>query len=394
MQPRLAIVALLLALGGCCLDVGGLAPGEIESTGTTGGGSTGGFDAGPLVTTLAGNGVGGFADGTGGPSGTAEFAWPWGVAVDAAGNVYVADFNNNRIRKIAPGGNVTTLAGNGAQGYADGTGGPTGTAEFQNPTGVTVDMSGNVYVADGWNDSIRKIDASANVTTVAGNPNAGYTPAGVDGTGGPNGTATFGLPHGIVWAVSGNLFVGDYDDYRARKIDPGGNVTTLAGNGVEGFADGTAGRNGAAEFNLLWGVAVDVAGNVYVADTQNNRIRMIDPSATTVTTVAGNGAGSYADGSGGPDGSAEFFHPTGIAAQPDGTLYVADSANNRIRKIDVSGNVTTIAGNGAQGFADGSGGANGTASFNGPLGIAVDTLGNLYVSHSSNNRIRKIRASP
>ena len=225
------------------------------------------------VTTLAGNGTRGYADGTGGPTGTAKFNGPMGVAVDAAGNVFVAELYNNRIRKVDPSGNVTTLAGNGTQGYADGTGGPTGTAEFDRPGGVAVDAAGNVYVADTYNNCIRKVDPSGNVTTLAGNGTAGYA----DGTGGPTGTAEFNNPGGVAVDAAGNVYVADYGNNRIRKVDPSGNVTTLAGNGTPAYADGTGGPTGTAEFWGPAGVAVDTAGNVFVADGTNNRIRKITP---------------------------------------------------------------------------------------------------------------------
>lgn len=187
----------------------------------------------------AGPGTGGFADGTGGANGSAKFNGPVGVAVDSSGTVYVGDTDNNRVRKIDTLGNVTTLAGNGQGGREDGTGGPGGTAEFLEPTGVAVDASGNVYVADTGNGRICKIDTSGNVTTVAGagvngprapiNQQGGYA----DGTGGSNGTAKFLAPSALAIASDGTIYVADTGNNRVRKIDTAGNVTTLAGNGVE-----------------------------------------------------------------------------------------------------------------------------------------------------------------
>jgi NHL repeat len=229
-------------------------------------------------TILAGNGTEGFADGTGGPTGTAQFDAPWGLALDSSGNVYVADSNNNRVRAVDPSGNVTTLAGNGQTGYADGVGGPNGSAELDWPKGVGVDLMGNVYVADADNQRIRKIDPLGNVTTVAGQTeNQSGSGGDADGTGGPHGTARFQQPFDVGIDGSGNLYVADLDNNQVREIDPDGNVTTLAGNGTQGFADGTLGPSGTAEFNNIPNLAVDSSGIVYVADTYNNRVRKVTP---------------------------------------------------------------------------------------------------------------------
>jgi sugar lactone lactonase YvrE len=342
------------------------------------------IDSSGVVTTLAGNGTAGDLDGTGGQLGTAEFNLPYGVAVDAQGNVFVADQANNRIRKIDPSGNVTTLTGNGTAGFFDGTGGPTGTAEFNGPSGVAVDAQGSVLVGDSNNLRIRKVDPAGDVITVAGNGDHGYR----DGTGGANGTAEFDNPTGVAVDAQGNVFVADWMNNRIRKIDPLGNVTTLAGNGLEGYADGTGGANGTAEFKSPFGVAVDARGHVFVADSGNNRIREIDQSGN-VTTLAGNGQYGWTDGTGGPNGTTEFFLPDGVAVDAQGNVIVADTGNCAVRKIDPSGNVTSVAGTGHYGFADGPGG---TAQFSYPDSVAVDAQGNIFVADLGNNRIRKIDA--
>jgi sugar lactone lactonase YvrE len=336
------------------------------------------------VTTLAGNGEGNDGDGIGGPNGMAEFLGPIGVAADAQRNLYVAECWNNRIRQVDASGNVTTLAGNGTSGRADGTGGRNGTAEFDNPRGIAVDVQGVVYVADGHNN-VRKIDTSGQVTTLAGNGRWGW----VDGTGGPNGTAEFAEIEGIAVDNQGNVYVADGYNNRVRKVDASGNVTTLAGNGTQGWRDGTGGAQGTAEFYWPAGLAVDGHGDVYVADSGNNRIRKIDRSGN-VTTFAGNGMEGWIDGTGGPDGTAEFWSPGGIAVDIEGNVYVSDCGDGRIRMVDPSGRVTTLAGNGVQGWADGLGGANGMAEFNFPGEVAVDNQGNVYVADTYNNRIRRI----
>lgn len=322
-----------------------------------------------MVSTLAGNGQTGDADGTGGPTGTAEFDIPTGVAVDTAGTVYVAE--DNRIRAIDRQGNVTTFAGNGTSADVDGSGGRNGTAEFVDPEAVAVDSAGNVYVAETLGNRIRKIDPAGNVTTLAGNGAHGYA----DGTGGANGTAEFAEPEGLATDSQGNVYVADTANDRIRKIDPAGNVTTLAGD-----------LGGNSGFNVLTAVAVDPAGNVYVADIDADAILKIDGNGN-VTTLAGSGRSGFSDGQG---TSATFNAPGSIAIDGEGNLFVSEYGGERIRRIDPSANVTTIAGDGDAGFADGPGAPNDTAEFDRPGGVAVDAAGNIYVADTRNNRIRLI----
>jgi sugar lactone lactonase YvrE len=325
-----------------------------------------------MVTTLAGTvGVRGSTDGTGA---AASFDGPLGVATDSAGNVYVADSYNNTIRKITPAGVVTTLAGTaGVRGSADGTG---AAASFAYPTGVATDSAGNVYVADVGNSTIRKITPARVVTTLAGT--AGLT-GSTDGTGA---AARFGSPIGVAIDSAGNVYVADHNS-TIRKITPAGVVTTLAGTaGAQGSTDGTG---AAARFRIPGGVAVDSAGNVHVADTANNTIRKIT-RAGAVTTLAGTaGVEGSIDGT---RAAARFDRPTGVAADGAGNVYVADNDNSTIRKITPAGSVTTLAGAaGLTGSTDGSGAA---ARFDSPNGIATDSAGNIYVSEWGNNTIRKI----
>jgi sugar lactone lactonase YvrE len=315
-----------------------------------------------LVTTLAGSTVG-FADGVGA---LAQFNNPVGVAVDAAGNVYVADRNNHRIRKITLAGVVSTLAGS-ILGFADGVG---AAAQFNNPAGLAVDAVGNVYVADRNNHRIRKITPAGAVTTLAGSGTAGSA----DGVGA---AAQFNTPYGVAVDAAGNVYVADTSNHQIRKITPTDAVTTLAGSTL-GFADGVG---AAAQFNNPIGLAVDAAGNVYVADLNNHRIRKITP-AGAVTTLAGSTAG-FADGVG---AAAQFSGPAGVALDAAGNVYVADASNYRIRKITPTGAVTTLAGS-TGGFADAVGTA---AQFGFPVGLAVDAAGNVHVADSGNSRIRKI----
>ena len=325
-----------------------------------------------VVTTLAGNGSNGFADGTGK---AAEFNHPYGVALDGSGNLYVGDEGNNIIREITPGGAVTTFAGSisNLPGHADGTG---SAAQFFSPDGIAVDASGNVYVADEVNNLIRKITSSGTVTTLAGG-SEGY----LDGTGT---AAEFHGPSSIAVDHSGNLYVADTYNQRVRKITPTGVVTTLAGSGGTGPGNGgyTDGPGTTAQFQNPQGVAIDAAGNVYVADRNNNLIRKIAPSGI-VSTIAGDGTTGEQDGTG---IAAEFGSPNGLVVDPSGNIYVVDALNT-VRKITPGGVVTTIAGNATLGYSDGTGVA---AQFNGPTSIAIDASGNLYVADYGNGVIRKI----
>jgi sugar lactone lactonase YvrE len=321
----------------------------------------------PTVTTFAGSGAMGSVNGKGTE---ATFSYMMGVTVDEGGNVYVADSHNNLIRKISADGLVTTLAGNGGVGFADGEGAK---ASFFNPAGVAVDKSGNVYVADTHNSLIRKISSGGLVTTLAGtSPNGAK-----DGS-----TAVVRLdnPAGIAVDTSGNVYVADWGKDLIRKISAGGKVTDLAGNGNPGSKDGTG---SSSSFYLPGGIAVDASGNVYVADTYNNMIRKISPGGV-VTTLAGKKAKGSADGKG---AAASFSHPAGIAVDKNGNLYVADVGNNKIRKISPDGVVTTFAGTGVRGSTNG---PVTTASFYRPFGVAVDQGGNVYVADYQNNLIRKI----
>ncbi|WP_310556161.1 NHL repeat-containing protein [Flavobacterium sp.] len=313
------------------------------------------------VSTLAGS-TQGFADGSGA---TAQFSSPTGVAIDASGNVYVADTGSHKIRKISPAGVVTTLAGS-TQGFADGT---STTAQFDTPNGVAVDAFGNVYVADTENQKIRKISPTGSVTTLAGS-----TLGFAEGT---STVAQFHLPYSLAVDANGNVFVADIGNDRIRKINPFGVVTTFAG-GTQGFADGTG---TSAQFDRPFSVALDASGNMYVADRNNNKIRKISPGAV-VTTLAGSTLG-FADGS---SATSRFYFPHGVAVDASGNVYVADRDNHSIRKISPTGVVSTLAG-GTRGFADGIGTA---SQFDYPSSVAVDNSGNVYVADQFNNKIRKI----
>jgi len=332
-----------------------------------------------MVTTLAGlTGLYGSADG---PGSTARFTGPSAVAVDSGGNVYVADRVNHTIRKVTPAGELTTLAGlAGSGGYANGTG---ALARFDGPAGVAVDSAGNVYVADTFNFVVRKVTPTGVVTTLAGLATADAD--SVDGTGS---NARFSYPHGVAVDSKGNVYVAESPYNSIRKVTPNGVVTTLAGPGGNGGTPGSAdGIGSAARFLFPEAVAADSAGSVYVADTWNHTIRKITP-ARVVTTVAGQaGISGSADGIG---TNARFSYPSGLAVDGYDNIYVADTFNNTIRKMRPVGTnwvVTTLGGlAGTVGSADGTGTA---ALFSNPNGVAVDRAGNLYVADYYLNTIRK-----
>ncbi len=332
--------------------------------------------AGGVVTTLAGSsGQAGSSDGSGS---SALFLYPYAVAVDSSGNVYVADSGNQNIRKIAPGGSVSTLAGTaGVAGSADGTG---VAALFNLPEGIAVDALGNVYVSDTNNSTIRKITAAGAVTTLAGA--AGQT-GSANGTGG---SARFSYPFGVAVDVSGNVYVADFGNSTVREVTPAGAVSTLAGSaGLSGSVDGVG---GAARFNHPSAVSVDGAGNIYVADTSNQTVREIAPGGSVSTLAGTPGLGGRADGAG---AGARFFYPGGIAATVAGTVYVADTGNHTIRAMDSPGVVTTLAGAvGTQGSTDGTGSQ---ASFAYPYGIASDGSGHFYIADANNNTVRMVNAA-
>jgi streptogramin lyase len=335
------------------------------------------IDSAGVVSTFVGFAGSGSENGTGKG---ARFSFPTSVAVTQEGNLYVADTTNDTIRKITPAGVVTTFAGSpGESGSADGSG---SAARFYNPSGVAVDSDGNAYVGDTSNDTIRKITPGGMVTTFAGT--AGVVGSN-DGTGAD---AQFNQPTAVAVDTEGNVYVADSSNDTIRKITPDRMVTTLAGSaGMSGFANGT-GSN--ARFYQPQGIAVDQSGTVYVGDTNNNTIRKITSDAV-VTTLAG--LGLVGNGSIDATGTAaRFFHPKGVALDAAGNVYVADSVNHTIRKVTPAGATTTLAGSvGRFGGADGTGIV---ARFHFPTGIAIDNAGTLYVADSTNNTIRFGVATP
>ncbi len=341
-----------------------------------------------VISTIAGNGygcadtgaiTGGFS-GDGGPAINAAFYFPEHVAFDSIGNLYVSDIQNYRVRKISTSGIITTFAGNGIASFS-GDGGPATNASINSPSGIICDIKGNVYICDYSSNRIRKIDSSGIIRTFAGNGVAGFA-----GDGGPasaaklNGTACMAIDS------IGNIYVSDQNNNRIRKIDTFGIITTFAGNGTGAYS-GDGGAATAAEINKPNFLLIDKIRNVYIADYFNNRVRKVDSSGL-ITTFAGNGTPGF-NGDGGAATVANLHYSTGMVVDKKGNIYIADAMNNRIRIVDTFGTIKTIAGIGTLGFS-GDGGLASAAQFKNPLGLAIDKYGALYIADQANNRIRKI----
>jgi NHL repeat len=322
------------------------------------------------VTTFAGNGQPGIANG---PWLQASFNTPYSLAVDTLGNVYVGDYDNNDIRLISPVFGVSTFGGNTP---ADSGNGVPNDTLFLSPSGIAINSAGTFYITDNYHVVIIKISPSSVVTNFAG---SGVN-NGCDGPLCSGMSGAFSSIFGVAVDSKGYLYVADFDDNAIIKISPTGFVTTFAGDNGGGRTDGVG---TSATFSGPIGVAVNAAGVVYVTDEFNNLIRQISPSGV-VTTLAGSGTAGSDDGLG---VFASFNGPTGIAVDRQGNIYVSDSHNNKIRKIDSLGGVITLAGTGQAGAANG---GYTTATFNSPFGIAVDIAGNVYVADLGNNLIRKI----
>jgi sugar lactone lactonase YvrE len=333
------------------------------------------------ISTVAGNGTRSFS-GDGGDAMLAQLYFPYGVALDAAGNLFMADTVNHSVRKVDVGGTITTVAGTGTQGFS-GDGAAATTARLSRPQRVRLDAAGNLYIADRSNHRIRKVDATGMITTVAGNGTPGFS-----GDGGAATAAQLRDPFGVALDAAGNLYIADTFNNRIRKVDASsGVISTVAGTGTSGFS-GDGGAATAAQLGNSYDVASDAAGNLYIADTTNQRIRRVDAASGVISTVAGNGT----QGSSGDEGDAtlaQLLNPQGVALDAAGNLYIADSSNHRIRKVSATGTITTVAGTGAAGYS-GAGGAATAAQLNFPYGVALDAAGNLYIADANNQRIRRV----
>lgn len=336
------------------------------------------------VNTYAGDGYGatssGGFSGDGGQATAAELYNPMGVAVDASGNIYISDDLNERIRRVTPLGIITTVAGNGTPGFS-GDGGPATNAELSEPAGLWVDASGNLYIIDYFIDAIRKVNTSGIITTVAGIPLTN----GYSGDGGQATAAELNEPEDIAFDNTGNFYITDWGNNRIRKVNTSGIISTVAGNGVSGFS-GDGGPATDAELTPA-GVCLDVSNNLYITDEAGNRVRKVSSSGI-ISTIAGNGLTGFS-GDGGPATDAEFYYFGVITIDANNNLYVSDINNTRIRKISTSGIISTIAGNGLNGFS-GDGGPATDAEFTYMPYIRCGVNNDLYICDTYNNRIRII----
>ncbi|MEE8177783.1 MAG: NHL repeat-containing protein, partial [Acidobacteriota bacterium] len=317
-----------------------------------------------VLTVVAGNGIRGFS-GDGGPATSASLNQPTSVTVDIAGNLFIVDKDNQRIRKVTPGGTITTVAGNGDFGFT-GDGGAATSASLNFPRGVAVDADGNLYIADTYSNRIRKITPGGTITTVAGSGSADPGAGGFSGDGGPATSALLDVPTGVAVDGTGNLYIADGSN-RVRKISSGGIIDTVAGTGIEDFS-GDEGPAISATLNQAFGVAVDESGNLYIADTVNNRIRKVTPDGTINTVAGSGGTGRSAGALSGDDGpatSASLNLPSGVAVDAGGNVYIADTVNQRVRKVSSAGTITTLAGDNLFKFS-GDGGPATSASLNFP----------------------------
>jgi sugar lactone lactonase YvrE len=289
-------------------------------------------DASGIITTFAGTaGVAGYG-GDGGPATSCQLYKPYGMAFDAAGNMFIADCNNNRIRKISPGGIITTIAGTGATGFS-GDGGPAVTAILESPRGITVDANGNIYFADNWNLRIRRISTSGIITTVAGNGTFGYS-----GDGGPAINAQLKAGYGVCFDHAGNLYISDILSQTIRMVDVNEIIRTVAGDGNVGYS-GDGGPATMANLNYPYGVFVDQANNIYIPDTYNNVVRMVDNTGI-ITTICGDGTQS-STGDGGPAIYATLNQPAAIIQDASGHLYISEIIGQRVRIIGLASCLTT-----------------------------------------------------
>lgn len=350
------------------------------------------------MTTLAGTGDKGYS-GDGGRATQANLSRPNSVTLDAAGNMYIADTDNHRVRRVSAGGVITTFAGTGSKGYS-GDGGPAVQASLTEPTGVAVDAKGNVYIAERGSYRVRRVSADGTITTFAGTGASGYS-----GDGGPADRAQLRTVAGLAVDAQGVVYISDNGNHRIRRVGLDGIITTVAGSGaVEDDGGGYSGDGGPA--NQAWlrrpqGVAVDGRGNLYVADGGNNRIRRVgsDGVITTIAGIEGTPSiffpvvmGSYS-GDGGPATQASMNLPLAVAADDQGTVYIADKFNYVIRRVGSDGVITTFAGSKQAGaIVAGEGPATGIAID--PNGVTVDARGNLYIADAGYQRIRRVEPVP
>ncbi len=339
------------------------------------------------ITTIAGNGVTQYI-GDGYPANSLSLATPSGMCIDGAGNVLSTDFASHRVRKITPTDSIYTIAATGVPGYS-GDNGPATNAKMDRPYGIAIDTAGNLYIVDMYDDVVRKITkTTGTITTICGNGAGGFF-----GDNGPATAAHMEQPTGICIDGDGNLYIADKGNSRIRKMNTTtGIITTVAGNGTNGYG-GDNGPATAAKLSNPVSVCIDNTTNdLYIADFNNHRIRIVDGTTGIITTFAGNGIAGYS-GNAGPAVNAQLTQPNGVFMSKKGNLYVSDYGNNVVRIIDQFGIIGTVAGTGNYGYT----GDNGPAplcTFIGPLAVCTDDSDNLYIADGGNSAIRKVQYSP
>ncbi len=337
-----------------------------------------------IITSVAGNGFQG-SSGDGGPATSASFRSSFAISLDVGGNLFIADYNDRRIRRVDSGtGIITTVAGDGTWGFS-GDGGPATSASLRGPSGIALDAAGDLLVADSHNARIRRVAAATGIiTTFAGNGTSNFSDDGVQAV-----DSSISFPSGVAVDATGNFFLVEHVGHRVRRVDAAtGAITTVAGSGDWGFS-GDGGPATSATMRTPFAVALDAVGNLFICDMANNRVRRVDAATSVITTVAGNGFSFSGDG--GPATSAGIGSPVGIALDGAGNIFLA--TGNRIRRVDaITGTITTVAGNGSFEF----GGDDGTATSAGLVnatGVALDQSGNLYIADSWDHRVRRVDAT-
>ncbi|HET7841453.1 MAG TPA: hypothetical protein VFM21_07605, partial [Terriglobia bacterium] len=333
------------------------------------------------LTVVAGTGIQGFS-GDGGPATSANLSLPVGLTFDSSGNLYIADYGNHRIRKVNTSGTISTVAGNGGAGFTGDNVLATSTALYY-PSAVAFDASGNFYIADEYNHRLRKVNTAGIISTIAGTGAGGYNGDGITAT-----SAQLYYPFDVLVDASGNVLIADEANFRVRKVNLAGTITTVAGNGFYS-SSGDGGLATSASLQAPYGIGLDASGNLYIADYEGQRIRKVNTSGI-ISRVAGTGTGSY-NGSGLTATSAFLNGPSGVAVDATGQAYIADRLNNRVRKINLSAKLVDVAGNGSATWG-GDGGPATNASLYRPQGVKTDAAGNVYISELENERIRKVDA--
>ncbi len=336
---------------------------------------------GQFITTFAGTGHQGYS-GDNGPAKMAQLNRCTGVGFDGVGNVYVADRDNNVVRKIDPLGTITTFAGTDTAGYS-GDGQGAASARLNRPYAVAADAAGNVYIADNGNNVIRIVSPTGIINTYAGNDTAGYS-----GDGNAANHASLNNPLGIAIDAAGNLYIADAGNHVVREVNIAGTISTIAGNGYPGYS-GDGGAAVAAVLSNPTGVAVDAAGNVYIADNSNNVVREVLNSDGTIRTFAGDGYSGWS-GDGGPAAAAQLSFPSSISVDNAGSVYITDQGNNTVRRVDSTGTISVFAGTPRTSGYTGDNGAPALAKLYSPSWVSADGWGRIYIADYGNNVIRLV----